>query len=314
MRIAHIGNTAGVGSTLAEEQRNRGHTSDVFVFNKSLHDRFGGTFINYSVRNFDMKGKIFLNLRWRAERKKLFEKLANYEVWHYHYPFGSLKRNVARNLGRRALLNHYHGDDLRGKLDSEFCVVATPDLLEFAPRGIWLPNPLNLDYITGFISEPKNTIPKVAHYPYYEVYGNEILYPDIYSKPLTNLEKKGKCKVVTIIGLSNEGTLREISKCDVVLGKILPGIGWFGRFELEGMALKKPVVSYVSDALYEKYSPPIFRTNQGSVEEDLLALLEDRPQQQRLADAGSEYVRSNHAVEHVCDLTEVCYEKCSAQL
>lgn len=30
--------------------------------------------------------------------------------------------------------------------------------------------------------------------------------------------------------------LRILSTCDIVVGKILLGIGWFGKFELEGMA------------------------------------------------------------------------------
>ena len=38
-----------------------------------------------------------------------------------------------------------------------------------------------------------------------------------------------------------------MAKCDIVVGKILPEVGWFGKFELEGMALGKPVIAYVSD-------------------------------------------------------------------
>ena len=33
-----------------------------------------------------------------------------------------------------------------------------------------------------------------------------------------------------------------ISTCDIVVGKILPSIGWIGKFELEAMALGKPVM------------------------------------------------------------------------
>ena len=37
--------------------------------------------------------------------------------------------------------------------------------------------------------------------------------------------------------------LNKMSECDIIIGKILPNIGWFGKFELEGMALGKPVIA-----------------------------------------------------------------------
>ena len=99
---------------------------------------------------------------------------------------------------------------------------------------------------------------------------------DIYSEILDSLQKTGKCDVVRILGVSHEETLRLISSCDIVLGKIIPNIGWFGRFELEGMALGKPVIAYISEELYDKYKPPVFITTIQNFKEDLEALLEDR--------------------------------------
>ncbi len=127
MRIAHVNNTAGIASILSRHQRLLGYEADVFVFNKYLHKQFGGEKVSY----------YFPLSRWR-----FFKKLKGYDIWHYHYPYGSLKRSLEKRKEKRICLKHYHGDDLRGKYDSDFCLVSTPDLLEFAPNGEWFPTPL----------------------------------------------------------------------------------------------------------------------------------------------------------------------------
>ena len=67
------------------------------------------------------------------------------------------------------------------------------------------------------------------------------------------------------------------------MGKILPTIGWIGRFELEGMALGKPVIAYVSDELYEKYRPPVHRTTPETLKQDLEYLIEKSDYREQLA-------------------------------
>jgi glycosyltransferase involved in cell wall biosynthesis len=307
LKIAHIGNTAGVASIIAEEQKKNNHTVEVFVFDKLLHEQFGGTFIDYRFIRRINKGNKSVNFRWFLERKRLFKRLQNYEIWHYHYPYGSLKRNISKHLKGQKLLNHYHGDDLRNKLDNNFCIVSTPDLLKFAPHGVWVPNPVNVPYIRNFVCDEssKPSIFRVAHYPYYRSYPG---YPDYYSYPLSNLEKKGKCKVVTVFRQDYPATLRTLANCDVVIGKILPSIGWFGKFELEAMALGKPVIAYISDELFEKFRPPVYRTKENTFEKDLETLLESVTEQRRLGDEGRSYVEKNHSVKHVCNLIEKYYQ------
>jgi hypothetical protein len=43
---------------------------------------------------------------------------------------------------------------------------------------------------------------------------------------------------------------------------------WFSAFELEGMVLEK--LDIVSNKLYEKYKPPIYRTTKDTFEKDLV--------------------------------------------
>ena len=114
MKIAHINNTSGIASILSTFQKKQGHEVDVFVFNKLIFNQFGGIMINY-------KSPL---VRWNLLRKLQRE----YDIWHYHYPYGSLKRSLEGGETRvKTYLKHYHGDDIRGKKDTDFCLVSTPD-------------------------------------------------------------------------------------------------------------------------------------------------------------------------------------------
>lgn len=290
MRIAHIGNTAGVGSILAAAQRAQGHEVDVFAFDDVTERQFGGIRVDYKS----------LVAKW-----SFFRRLKEYSIWHYHYPYGSLKTNLGNRRQDRVFLKHYHGDDLRGKHEKGLCAVSTPDLLQFAPAGVWVPIPVDLDEIGAVTTAPRSGVPVVAHYPYYK----DKQLPDYYSGVLARLEARGLCKVKRIVNMPHKEALAALSSCDVVVGKILPGVGWFGKFELEGMALGKPVIAYVSDRLYEKYRPPVFRTTSETFEQDLADLLQDESKRQRLSKEGALYVRENHGVQRVLRLVEECYHR-----
>jgi glycosyltransferase involved in cell wall biosynthesis len=295
MRIAHVNNTAGIASILSKHQRLLGNEADVFVFNKYLHRQFGGEKVSYYSP---------------ISRWKFFKKLRGYDLWHYHYPYGSLRRALEKRKEKRTYLKHYHGDDLRGKYDNDFCLVSTPDLLDFAPNGEWFPTPLDLEHLLYI---PRNSddsspsrMPVVAHYPHYRLYQK---YGDLYSSALQQLEKEGKCKIVILFDIPHDEVLKILSSCDLVVGKILPQIGWFGKFELEAMALGKPVISYVSSHLFQRYNPPIYRTTKDTFKSDLESILSDIEEQRNLAKAGRMYVEKYHSVNTLVKYLDRAYSR-----
>ncbi len=297
MKIAHINNTSGTASIIAEQQRREGHEVDVFVFNDRIFKQFGGSKLNY----------------WsHLDRWKLFRNLRRYDVWHYHYPYGSLKRSLEKRNTDKIYLKHYHGNDLRGRQEKDFCLVSTPDLLKYAPNGRWLPTPIDLNEIWATSEElafsnknemQEDKIIKVAHYPYYKNYSSL----DSYSDALSSLQKEKKCEIINILNQSHLQALRSMASSDVIIGKILPDVGWFGKFELEGMALGKPVIAYISDEMYEKYKPPIYRTTKDTFKRDLETLLEDRIEREGLSHEGRKYVRNNHSLESVVETVMTWY-------
>jgi hypothetical protein len=289
-RIAHINNTSGVPSIIAEEQRRQGFQTDVFVFNPITYKQFGENKFNYYSP---------------ISRWKFFKKLKDYNIWHYHHPYGSLRKSLEKRNRDKIYLKHYHGYELRGKYEDDFCLVSTPDLLQYAPNGKWIPNPINVNKI-GLISrkyKEDNRIPKIAHYPHYKNYHSS----DYYSDSLLRLEKERECEVVNIFHIPYMLALEAVADCDIVIGKILPDIGWFGKFELEAMALGKPVIAYVSDELYEQYKPPVYRTTKDTFKQDLESLLQDRGVRERLTREGLQYVKKYHSVEIIAKALEECY-------
>ena len=294
MKIVHINNTAGVASVLARQQINMGHTAEVFVFNSATQKQFGGKKFNY---------------RWPLSQWNFFKKIKEFDLWHYHYPYGSLKKNLEMRRNHRPFLKHYHGDDLRGRVDTDFCLVSTPDLLKYAPNGKWLPNPIDFEGINSILTKIsyENKKAKVLYYPkVYEssIHSREL---DLKQSVLLDLEAKGKIVLILIIDLPYKKALDEIAGCDIVVGKILPVMGWIGRIELEAMALGKPVIAYVSEELYEKYKPPVFRTSENSFRSDLEYLLEDTNTRNKLVKLGLDYVKENHSVHNVCNLLDKYY-------
>ncbi|WP_458720928.1 glycosyltransferase [Candidatus Nitrosocosmicus sp. R] len=287
MKIAHINNISGVASILSKYQRQQGLEVDVFVFNKTIYEQFGGILINYKSP-FS---------RWNI-LKKLKK---HYDVLHYHYPYGSLKRSLEKLNKEKIYLKHYHGNDIRGKYDPDPCLVSTPDLLQYAPNGIWLPNPVDIDEINQIVTnrdlDNRNGPLRLAHYPYYKNYPST--FTDYYSETLSSVKRENKCEILEIFRLSNQETLQLIAYSDIVIGKILPDVGWFGKFELEAMALGKPVIAYVSDELFEKYKPPIFRTTKNTFQEDLKYLIENDQQRHRLTNEGPAYIRKNHSIADI---------------
>jgi len=299
MRIAHINNTSGVASTISRQQNKENHISEVFLFNKSNFKAFGGRKFNY-YSPFS---------RW-----KFFRVINEFELWHYHHPYGSLKKSLEKRKGDRLYVKHYHGFELRQSPDHEFCLVSTPDLLEYAPNGKWLPNPIDIDLIKSIPSSSNDSTHskgniRIGYYP--KLYQKDMCSSEqrLTESTLMKLQHTGGCILSPIIGLSSVDALFEIGKCDIIVGKILPTIGWIGRFELEAMALGKPVIAHVSDDLYEKYKPPVHRTSPKTLKQDLEYLIEETDYRKQLANSGLVYVTKYHSPECITAQLDNWYKK-----
>jgi hypothetical protein len=122
------------------------------------------------------------------------------------------------------------------------------------------------------------------------------------SEILDEVSKKYNCEIVNIFKLPYHVAMSTLSRCDIVIGKILNKIGWLGKLELEGMFLGKSVIAYISDHLYDKYKPPVYRTNSKTFIQDLETLIEDYSIRKKLANEGPTFVKSNHSKQYVMSI------------
>jgi len=267
VKIAHINNIAGIATRLAAAQSSLGHETKVFVFSEAISNKFGGTLVEATPRS----------------ALSFLRHLRSYDILHYHYPRGKL--NLVLPLIGSTLVKHYHGSELRGRREDDFCFVSTPDLLKFAPHAELLPPPIDVVKVPV---KPLQSVPRVAYYPrFYE-------YKDYVSEPLRELEREGKLTCVRIDGLPHREALDLLSTCDIVVSRILREDGWISAFDLESMALGKAVIAQIDDELYSRFQPPVYRTTRDSFKRDLLALLEDPVEIERLGRLGQQYIERNH--------------------
>lgn len=299
MKIAHINNIAGIASILSTQQNNMGHNSDVFVFDGITHRLFGGRKITY---------------RFPVTKWLFFNSLKKYDIWHYHYPYGKLKEELENRKQGKIFIKHYHGDDLRGYEERDQCFVSTPDLLKWAPNARWLPNPIDIAEIESqylnserIRTQKEGSLLKVGYYPFFKY--NRHFRQDFIRKALFNLQEKRKIIPIEIFGLNHTDALFKITECDIIVGKIVPEIGWYGQFEVESVVLRKPVICHISNELYHRYSPPFYNTSRETFVTDLEKLIDDIDTRKTLANEGINYVKRYHDISKVMPILEEYYAR-----
>lgn len=145
--VLHIWSTAGIGAILAYGLRRKGWKSHCTV--RSGYDPF---FISqhYGCETRNETGAQF------TEYALL--KAKSFDIVHVH-ALPKLIPLFRKMYPKKKLILHYHGSDLSNntnpvqikKLQSfaNKVIVSTPDLLEFEPNAIYLPNPIDTELFTN---------------------------------------------------------------------------------------------------------------------------------------------------------------------
>ena len=110
-----------------------------------------------------------------------------------------IKKKIRETKRWQSISKALYGDDIRGKRDDDFCLVSSPDLLQYTPNGKWLPTPINVSLVERIVDVTKEGPKKrnkvlLAHYPYYK--NNPRNYIDYYSSTLRSLRKKINVKLL----------------------------------------------------------------------------------------------------------------------
>jgi hypothetical protein len=177
--------------------------------------------------------------------------------------------------------------------------VSTPDLLEFIPNALYLPQPIDLEVFSAIANECcKKSNPSIckdkiiiAHAPSNQsIKGTKYLL-----EAVLKLQKKGlPVDLVLIEGKSYTEAIRTCAKADLIVDQLL--IGAYGQFSVEMMAMGKPVVCYIREDLLRYYPPtlPIISASPDNIESILDWLIERREDWSIYGNNGIDYVKNYH--------------------
>jgi glycosyltransferase involved in cell wall biosynthesis len=303
----HIGNIAGISYVLASAQRRLGHACNIAISKKST----------FEYEKEYPKGIISLE---NLNRKSLFRFLQgdfrSYSIYHFHsnanFSHSRYLDSLLMKLDKKKVIRHFHGSDVRNKkipllkylVDQTF--VSTPDLLEFVPYSVWLPNPIDLEKWSNILHRNKREGDRI-----------NILHPT------TNRKLKGTNMIIRgVKRLRNEGYKINLILCenvphhqmyeyynnsDIIVEQLL--IGCYSMTAVEGMASGKPVITYI-----EKIKPhlpdfcPLVNSNLKNFQETIISLIEDESLRKQLGLKGREYVERIHDSKRIAKILNKFYK------
>ncbi len=305
--ILHIGNIAGVPQELARAQRKLGFKSDVLSFDQHSFgygvDLYYPTKLPQSLISLRYVGT---SLRFSEKMFDLLKNSTKYDIFHFHFssmlPFG-VDIPIWKMLKKKIII-HHHGSDIRYRGELRMCskfadkiFVSTPDLLEWSPNAVWLPNPISLDKFSyaGVEHKDKSEEINVIHAPSNRaIKGTEYVI-----KAVNKLKNEGyKINLILVENVSHNKAIEYYKKADIVIDQLL--IGWYGVFSIECMALGKPVCAYIRDDL-ESHIPfnPIINTSPKNIVENLRILIEDGILRKEMGNKGRNYVEEVHGANKI---------------
>ncbi len=175
--------------------------------------------------------------------------------------------------------------------------VSTPDLLEFLPGSVFLPQPIvlsSLDSISALETAPEDRDPnicRIVHGPSSRMLkGTKYLL-----EAVEKLQAKGwPIELKLVEGMKYSDAMLACRNADIAVDQLL--IGSYGQFAVEMMALGKPVICRIRDDLRQFYPDdlPIVSADPNTIERVLKDLVENRSRWSELGRQGRKYVEAIH--------------------
>jgi hypothetical protein len=194
--------------------------------------------------------------------------------------------------------------------------VSTPDLLEFMPQAVLLPQPLDLAKFDrlrelGTRAEVEPTGPlRVAHAPS----SRTIKGTKYVEAAIAQLADAGhQVELVLVEGRSYDESLAIYQTCDIGVDQVL--IGAYGQFAVEMMAMGKPVLCFLREDVVGHYpeEPPIIKVTPTTLVDVIAGLLADRAQLAQHGARGVAYVERVHGADRVAARAVECYREAGAR-
>lgn len=269
--------------------------------------------------------------KMRLEVKNIVQgAIKKYDIFHFHYGTSLAPDNsdlpVLKDSGKKVFMHHWGSDvrlyskavklsnyvkvktmdeDAIKRMMEHFskyadgCIVGDYELNEYVKeyyeKVYIIPAAINVnDFICGELRD--NLKPLVVHAPTSPaIKGTEYIL-----KAVEELKGKYDFEFVLVKNMPNERAKAIYRQADIIVDQLM--IGCYGVFAIESMAMGKPVISWISEFMREKYPKdlPIIPANPDNIKQQLEILLKDKQLRKDLGLKGRAYVEKYHDANHIC--------------
>lgn len=150
----------------------------------------------------------------------------------------------------------------------------------------------------------ENKIPLLVHAPTSpEIKGSKYIL-----KAIEDLKDKYRFDFKLIQNTSHEEAKKWYAKADLIIDEL--HCGTYGLLTIELMSMGKPVLTWISDYMREKYPKelPVISANPDNIKEKIEYMLKNRDIFPDLGKRGREYVEKNHDIKHVANQIMAIYK------
>lgn len=212
-----------------------------------------------------------------------------------------MKCSRNRLKARRMALEHADG-----------IFVSTPDLLEFVPGAVLLPQPIDLEKFEALAQSGHSSVPpgrpgvdrpvRLAHAPSnWKMKGTAIIVAAV-----ERLRRRGlKVELVLVENKPYAEAVTIRNTCDLGVDQLL--VGAYGQCAVEMMAMGKPTICYIRPDILPLYRQgcPIIPASADNFEEVLAEWVAHPEWWPRIGEKSKRYVREVH---DMCAVAKVCLD------
>jgi len=254
---------------------------------------------------------------WRrqlVQLRALARLLPKTDIFHFYFGLTlvpkSIQFPILKAFGKKSVF-HFLGSDIRGKTPEELAygkradaqIVGSYDAIRWVPEAEVVPVGLDLSRYDS-TSVASNGKVRIAHAPTKRaVKGTDAIIAACEQLPV---------ELDLIENVRHNEAVERYRQADIVVDQLK--VGWYGVFAIEGMALGKPVVTYLHEEAVERterafgVEVPIVSATEETLVERLRPLVESAEERRRLGEAGRAYVEHVHDAEKGADRLIEIYE------
>ena len=255
---------------------------------------------------------------WRrqiVQLRALASLLPKTDIFHFYFGLTLVPKSIQfpiLNAFRKKSVFHFLGSDIRGKTREELAygrradaqIVGSYDAIRWVPEAEVVPVGLDLSrYDPTPVSH--NGKVRIVHAPTKRTMkGTDAVIAACEQLPV---------ELDLVENVRHDQAVERYRQADIVVDQLK--VGWYGVLAIEGMALGKPVVTFLHDEAVEQterkfgVKVPIVSATAETLAERLLPLVESAEERRRIGAASRAYVEAVHDAEKIADQLIEIYER-----